>query len=312
MEFDACSSCGFVHRVDRECPRCANRPVAGLPAVRAADTQLDTTIRSSRGVDRLALPAAIGFVPLAKLTFVPWLILQWLCNWLHEFGHSFVGWFSSRAATPLALGPGFAWTSTEKDKSWVVFCCFVFLIGVVGYRALREKSRLLTVVSALLLLATLIFTFVLTDRQYRFVMSWSGIAGEFIFGALLCIGYHHPLPKKWRWDFFRFPALVIGAASLTDQTYKWLRIRAKKAEVPWGTGIWGAKDANGDMNRLLLNYGYGEPRLVRAYLSLAVVCWIAVIINYVMMAFFVSAPASRTDTERTDMERTNADEHSPS
>ncbi len=243
-------------------------------------------------VNGLALPAAIAAAFLAKLLILPGFLLDWFRAWLHEFGHAFAAWLASHAATPLALVPGLAWASTSRDKSTFVYLCFLFLLGVIGFRALRARSWLLLGFAGTLFVMQTILTFGVSERTAERVMVFCGAGGELILSTLLVIGFHHRLPDRVRWDFFRFLALpsavyVFGAAGIM-----WVRAQSDPRAIPWGTGWGGRDDPGGDMQRLMA-FGWSEGELTHAYLSLLVICSAVIVGQYLWFLWKAKAALAR-------------------
>lgn len=244
-----------------------------------------------RRVDALALPLAFAAAYLSKLLVLPGFLLEWFRAWLHEFGHAFAAWLSSRAATPLALFPGFAWASTRPDKSAVVFVCFLFLIGVVGYRAAKARSGFLFGLAIALFLLQVIFTFLLPARLSEIAMIFAGCGGELILGTLLVVGFYYRLPDRMRWDFFRYPLLLAGAYAFGAAFSTWIRALHDTRAIPWGTGFGGRDDEGGDMNRLV-DFGWSTSYLTRSYFALALVCAAVMAAHYFW--FLARSKPSRT------------------
>lgn len=311
-----CPKCGFVGAHPSECPRCGlifakyraaidagEPPRAVAPSndhKRVADHQpgpsQSKSVVSSEAAGvltslleynselalRWALPAAFGFAILAKLTKVPALVLDYFRVWLHELGHATIAWCGSRAATPLVIAPGFAWTSNKPGKSTLVYLCFLFLIGVLGYYGARQKRWFAVVLAGTLFVAQSYFTFIASPLGWEQTVLWSGVGGELVLGALCVVAFYYRLPERLHWDFFRYLLLVIGMYSLLTTTTLWWQVRSDSSLIPWGTGFGGRGDSNGDMNRLHHLFGWSEARLSATYLATGIAGFVAVIVHYVV------------------------------
>jgi predicted Zn finger-like uncharacterized protein len=247
-------------------------------------------------VDALALPAAFGLAYLAKVLVLPGFLLDWFRAWLHEFGHASAAWLCSHAATPLVLAPNLAWANMRPEKSAFVYVCFLFLIGVTGYRAMKARSRFLFTFAAALLLLQVLGTFVLGDRTSDVLFLFAGCGGELVLGTVLMAGFYYRLPDRLRWDFFRYPFLVAGAYAFGAGLILWLRALHDRSAIPWGTGFGGRDDPGGDMNRLV-DLGWSIPRLTHAYVALALACGAVIAIHYV--GFLVRGRGNRANREKT-------------
>jgi hypothetical protein len=234
----------------------------------------------------LALPAAAAGTLLLYLLYLPAFVLNWFATTLHEFGHAVPHWLSGRAATPIALGPGMGWTSGHPEPSWFVVVCVVFLIGVIGVQGIRHKSRGLVVLAAVLLLGQGMFTFFLSRTAWFTVMYFPGIGGELILATLLVVAFHYRMPDPMRWDFFRFPALVVGLYTFGRAFLRWWDIRRGLSAVPYGTWM-SSTDAGGDMNQLR-EAGFSEPGLIKLYLTVALVCGGIMLAHYLVFGLRAS------------------------
>ncbi|MCA9522508.1 MAG: hypothetical protein KC609_16130, partial [Myxococcales bacterium] len=200
----------------------------------------------------------------------------------HELGHAIVAWCGSRAATPLVLAPGFAWTSSKPGKSTLVYVCFLFLLGVLGYYGYRQRRWFAVIVAAGLFVMQSYFTFVATNLGWEQSVLWSGVGGELILGAFAVVAFYYQLPERLHWDFFRYIFLLIGMYSLVSSTVLWWQVQSDPNLIPWGTGFGGRGDANGDMNRLHHLFGWSEKRLALTYLAVGFVGGAAVVAHYLL------------------------------
>ncbi|MBC7464808.1 MAG: hypothetical protein H7256_02350, partial [Bdellovibrio sp.] len=114
------------------------------------------------------------------------------------------------------------------------------------------------------------------------IISYGGVAGEFLLSAVLIISFYQPSFKILRWDFFRYPFFVMGCMAFVNACDMWLRIRNKLQTIPFGTAISadGAGDSNGDMNRLV-HAGWSEPLIISKYLTLGKLAFTLILIQYI-------------------------------
>jgi hypothetical protein len=234
-------------------------------------------------VTLFSLPLAILAVFLAKLLYLPAIILDATQIWIHEFGHALIAWFSSRAATPLGIG----WTNFNPDKSAWVYICFSFLLGVTAFKGWKAKTYFLPALMALFFAFQTYYTFICSPFHWGRAMSFGGVGGEIYLGALLVIAFFYEFPAQLRWDFFRFPFLLVGLYSYWDAFYLWIKIKNSEASIPWGTLLGGQGDAGGDMNQLSNQYGMMKVEIIDAYIAAGVICGILIVVQYISSLLYV-------------------------
>ena len=195
--------------------------------------------------------------------------------WIHEFGHATVAWLSGRRALPLPIG----WTSFELDRSTVVYGALLFLLGVLGYTAWREKVGGALVFTSALVVVQFVMTWILSFRTIDLWITFGGIGGQFYLSALLIVLFYVPLPDRFRWDFWRYAVLAVAASSFWETFTFWKQVAMGQAGIPWGS-ILGAGDAGGDMNRLANTFGWPDRRIVSTYNTLGNVCLLLLLCVY--------------------------------
>ncbi|MEO0948305.1 MAG: hypothetical protein AAFY11_09205, partial [Cyanobacteria bacterium J06641_5] len=103
----------------------------------------------------------------------------------------------------------------------------------------------------------------------------------FYLSALMLLGFYFRLPDRWRWDFYRYPVLVLAAITFWKNFWRWHLIELGRESIPFGTLLGGEGDANGDMNRLL-DWGWSAQRIVNSYSTLGDICLLAIVVTYVV------------------------------
>jgi len=192
--------------------------------------------------------------------------------WIHECGHATIAWLSGRRALPLPIG----WTSWEPERSAVVYFAFLFLLGVLFHTAWKERLRGAMVFAGVVGLVQLIMTWTFPQRTVELWITFGGIGGEFYLSAILMVLFFFPLPDRFRWDFWRYGILVIAASTFWENFSFWNRVERGLESIPWGS-ILGAGDAGGDMDRLMLQHGWPNARIIGAYNSVGDVCLLLLI-----------------------------------
>lgn len=152
----------------------------------------------------------------------------------------------------------------------------------VGYRAWLEKLWFVGTLSILTIFISLYFTFIEPLSNLKIWIAFCGCAGELMLGSMLILAFHNPLFSFLRWDFFRYPFLMMGTHSYLNAFLMWNRIQRKVEAIPYGSGISvdGAKDINGDMNRLIAG-GWTESDIISRYVTVGKICLLVIAIQYI-------------------------------
>ena len=224
--------------------------------------------------------AALLLAMVSKILILPALILDGCQIWVHEFGHAFIGWFGSRAATPLGIG----WTNMELERSWFVYACFLFLIGITAWRSIQHRYYYLVFLALLALIGQTHFTFFSNDWRWARMVSYGGIGGEFWLSALLIMSFHYRLPSSIRWDWLRYFVLLVGVYTFYHAITFWHGVESGTQMFPWGSLIHGEEDGNGDMNRLVHEYGWTKEYIIAKYLQDGRVLLIILALHYLFHA----------------------------
>jgi hypothetical protein len=227
-------------------------------------------------VNRCSLP--IAFLLSAILHWIGLdLLLFGMRLWIHEFCHAIVAWFSGRAATPLPFG----WTNVNPDRSPIVYICFLTLWGLLFYTGWREQKRWSMGIAILATIVQFGMTWFMSQDTFEMWLAFGGVGGEFYVSMLLVIGFYLPLPDRWRWDFWRYPALFMGASTFFNTFSFWHQVKWGTADIPWGSLLGGGGDAGGDMNQLH-DLGWSDGQIINTYIAIGHVCLWVTIGMYIM------------------------------
>ena len=225
----------------------------------------------------LALPVAALVAWFLIVTGFSELLLGFRI-WVHEFGHATVAWLRGYRALPLPFG----WTSYIPERSLFVYFGVLILLALLFWAARREKLRWLQGFAILAALLQFYMTWQAPESLFEQLMSFCGVGGEFYLSALMLVGFYFRLPDRWRWDFYRYPVLVLAAITFWKNFWRWHLIEIGQAGIPFGTLLGGEGDASGDMNRLLDWYGWSAQRIVNSYSTLGDICLLAILATYVI------------------------------
>lgn len=198
--------------------------------------------------------------------------------WFHEFGHATVAWLGGRRALPLPFG----WTAVDPQRSLFVYGGVLVLLGLLFWSGRREGQKWPMILAVGLGGLQFIMTWLMSPTAFDMWVSFGGIGGEFYLCALLIISFFFPLPKYWRWDFYRYPAVLGAAFCFWGQFWLWKRIAQGQATIPWGA-MWG-DPGHGDMNRLV-SHGWSTAQITGTYNAIGNICLVAIAAVYLYICW---------------------------
>lgn len=224
-----------------------------------------------------ALPIALAIALLARtLSLTRALSHFWLEMPVHEFGHAIAGWLGGRAMIPIPL----LTIGLNDERSGLVFLLLAGALVYLGTKALQERRGFPVVICVVTLLAAFYCTWIASDMRSRMLLVYGGVAGTFLISTFFVVSFYYRLPEKLRWDFFRFLPLLIGTNVLVLQLSQWRAIAAGRELLPRGSAIVGRDDPNGDINRLLGEFGWSEPEIIAHFLRLGTICSLVILGHY--------------------------------
>jgi len=178
----------------------------------------------------------------------------------HEVGHAAASWLSSRIAVPLPF-----FTFWSEDQSVLMGLIVAAALTWSMIHTYREKNRFMLGSVSVVFVAWAVITFFVPPSQTLMWQIAAGALGELVFGAFLLIAFHFPLPDRVRWDFWRWVALLPAALCFTNAMLLWHRASTDVSQIPWGAAI--GSESDGDMNRLVQQFGWRANDLADFYLS---------------------------------------------
>lgn len=252
------------------------RKVFPLPRLQLTEADTDLYSFGNRISSTLIFP---GLLLLAAFLNVdPFKSLLFgITIWLHEYGHATVAWLCGYRALPLPFG----WTSISNERSRFVYFGILTLLGLLFWSGLKEKRRWPMLLAGVLAVLQFYLTWIVSEHTTFLLFCFGGIGGEFYLSALLIVSFFFPLPDYWRWDFYRYPAVLAAGFTFIGSFSRWRQIDRGLEAIPWGTMFGGSGDAGGDMNQLTEVYGWSDQRIIDTYNSIGSVCAIAILSVYI-------------------------------
>lgn len=239
-----------------------------MPGATSTVADHDVTSFQSRLVQLFGFPVllliAIGLESLPLTKF----LLRGVTIWFHEFGHATIAWLSGRKALPLPFG----WTNIEPAKSWFVYFGILFLLGLLGWAGYREHRRWPIVLAIALACLQFGMTWLLPTETFEMLLAFGGIGGEFYLCTLLIVSFFFPLPDYFRWDIYRYPAVLGAAYTFWGSFSLWRQIDRGRQSIPWGSLWGGAEHQGGDMNQLSQVFGWSDQHIIDTYNTLGGIC----------------------------------------
>jgi len=269
-----CTECGSLWlagaalgRIRATLARRAARDVIATPM--PAQTSL-TALESSTfeydtlEVNALALPVALALGVAAELIGFDIFVFSTTGMWTHELGHAVVAWLSGFVAIPL---PFFTLRASE-DRNLFGAAVLMLSIAAGVYFALRRRIWPLLVLLGGLASLQMLLTFAINPAQATKWVIFAGLGGELVLPTVLMAAFYQRLPG--RWDFWRYPVLAASAVTLVRGLFLWTRVASGTRAMPHGSMV--GSDSEGDVERLVRFYHFGEADLAQTYLRLAWGC----------------------------------------
>ncbi|MEM6450458.1 MAG: hypothetical protein AAF703_09105 [Cyanobacteria bacterium P01_D01_bin.105] len=251
-----------------------------MPNVQATADDADLFSFDNRISNAVIFPGLLLFAALLNSIEGIRLLLFGIVIWIHEFGHATVAWLCGYRAIPLPFG----WTNTSLEKSLFVYCGVLTLLGLLFWTGQKEQRKWPMVLAAILAAVQFLGTWVISDNTYDLLLSFGGVGGEFYLSTLLIVSFYFPLPAQWRWDFYRYPAVLGAGFVFLGSAWRWQKIESGLQAIPWGTLLGGSGDMGGDMNRLV-GHGWSDQQIINTYNGLGGLC--VVVIASVYLYFFL-------------------------
>ncbi len=217
---------------------------------------------------------------LSQISFISF-ISSVIC---HEFGHALTWILGGIPSIPL---PMFAFAFHMGVRSQALIYVQIFIYSVGFFYSLYKNHYLLSFYFALFGAAL----FFLSHETLDSAILWGtlgGVLGEFFLAALLVSSFVLTLPQFLRWDFFRFPAALLGWTASFTAIFRWTSIVKGGEPLPTGSAL-GGGDADGDLGKLINEGGAWTEIFLRHTFSRALGILAAVMVLSALAGLVVGA-----------------------
>jgi hypothetical protein len=172
----------------------------------------------------------------------------------HELGHAMAAWWSGRRALPLPIG----FTVWSEERSWLLIGLEATFTGLLALHGVRERAPLPLVFAAVFMVAIAAGLATPLERSEPWVIA-AGQIGETLLPALVVAAFHLPLPRRLRWDFWRWIVGLVALFALASVIRTGWQIAGGTRPLPYGSFV--GDQSDGDLNRLIDQYGFTEEGL---------------------------------------------------
>lgn len=221
-------------------------------------------------INALSLPAAFAVAWLAGACSQG--VLPYGAGSLfHELGHALAAWATGSFAIPVPFLT-IAWPgiSPLAILLWQGAC------ALAVRRGLRERSLDWTAAGLSAAAIQLALVAGLSEKTRLMCFIFGGSAGEIVLSAATAMLFYHDVSTRLRWDFWRWPLLLLAAAGFLQTAAFWSSARGdadralgKSTEYLDGRPISRSGSSVHDAPRLILEHGWAAEELVDAYAFLA-------------------------------------------
>ena len=231
-------------------------------------------IGTDRRMRLAAVPMALSFGFVLE-TFDDLRPLSWYPSMLvHEFGHAVTAWLGGMMAFPTPFGVTFS----GGDRIWAVAILLTAVLSAALALAIVSKLPGLAAFLACLLIAHIKLAYLGSAESRTAAVTAGGCAGELWISAALIAAFYHRFPDRWRWDFWRLPALLLGSVVFARSFGTWWNTSRGRGMLPFGSVLGG----DGDMEHLLLKSHWPLAYVLAFYRVLLNLCITLIVIHYLI------------------------------
>jgi hypothetical protein len=247
-------------------------------------------------LEKWAVPGAFLFSMLMDQVHFFKLIFFYVASIpFHEAGHAWIGVLGGRWVLPLGIIiPMAAVTQVGAEPSSVFLSLYAVLFMAGAYFSYKRGFSIGVMASISLFLALFGFHFFVSDRLFWILLLFGGVGGEFVLGTLGVSAFFIAPRSMPRWDFFRYPVLLLSSYAFVHSFLEWRAIASHRKALPSGSFLGDQGDLSGDLDRLKTVYGISEEAIVSACTALGNT-GIAVIFTLVLFRWLKPSKGKRLE-----------------
>lgn len=264
-------------RATENSSRARTQATVGEIPLRDPDTAYTQTL--SLRVTAWSLPAAFALGLVARTLALPMLFVSPARVFFHELGHGVAAWSCSWRALPLPIGL----TVIIPGRSVWVYCALSLASGAIVYLGVKFKSWVFSVGAIGFFTALTYVTWWVAEPSQRLLVSFAGVAGEFIVAALCTVLFFTKFPPRLRWDFWRWPVLLLGAMVLVEDLRYWHSVSRDFSRIPWG----GLYADDGDLTQLRNDHGWSALEITSRIMAVGWLAFAASVTAWAVSLFTV-------------------------
>jgi hypothetical protein len=183
---------------------------------------------------------------------------------LHEMGHAGAALLGGR----WAFFVPFAFTFVGHDVSIIVVIAMLGGAAWLGRLCVEERCWGGAALCVLVAAAQIRLTFLSSADEWEMWTVFFGCGGELALSALMVMSFFQRLPDRLRWDFWRWPVLVLGGLAFFEAVLYWQKMDPELRATLGGDAVSQSRESDQDMVRLVRDWHWTAAELIRAYRGL--------------------------------------------
>ena len=286
-----CPWCNAPREAGPACPRCGANYAKAEQIKEQGRAQAEAVVEAPVAVPAVVVDPAVADpafeLKLCVAAIPSMLVLALLFHFLtpgvqrialgmpiHELGHAVAAWFTGFWAIPTLRK-----TIIPEERSVIAPILLAGAIGWMMFAAWRAGKTYLVALGAALLAVQAVGTFAVREHVAVAIYTFGGDGIGMVLATLLMASFFFGKRSQLYKGSLRWGFLAIGAAAFVDMFATWLAALRDRLAIPIGEieGV-GLSDAA----RLLGEHLWDERALVQRFVTVGVLCLVALAVVYVL------------------------------